>query len=87
MVTRWPTSILQRKTLPPGSFFSFLSTGTIAWDHYVRECKFGILKNSSVVWEFTTEGERPFHCGIVQGKKRVLQGITVCLVSTILGTV
>ena len=24
--------------------------------------------NSSVVWELTTEGERPFHCGIVQGK-------------------
>ena len=25
--------------------------------------------NSSVVWELTTEGERPFHCGIVRGKK------------------
>ena len=24
--------------------------------------------NSSVVWELTTEGERPFHCGIVRGK-------------------
>ena len=42
--------------------------------------------NSSVVWELTTEGERPFHCGIVRGKW-VLQCITVCLVSTILGTV
>ena len=24
--------------------------------------------NSSVVWELATEGERPFHCGIVRGK-------------------
>ena len=43
--------------------------------------------NSSVVWELTSEGERLFYCGIVPRKKRVLQGITVCLVSTILGTV
>ena len=42
--------------------------------------------NSSVVWELTTEGEGPFNCGIVRGKW-VLQGITVCLVSKILGTV
>ena len=42
--------------------------------------------NASVVWKLTTEGERPFHCGIVRGKW-VLQGITVCLLSTILGTV
>ena len=33
--------------------------------------------NSSVVWEMTTEGE--------SGKKCILQGITVCLVSTIVG--
>ena len=25
--------------------------------------------NSSVVWELTTEGERPFHCGIVRLQK------------------
>ena len=24
--------------------------------------------NSSVVWELTAEGERPFHCGIVRGE-------------------
>ena len=41
-----------------------------------------IALNSSVVLELTTEGERPFHRG-----KWILQGITVCLVSTILGTV
>ena len=47
------------------------------YDHYARECNFGILmkkqkqnkKNSSAVWELTTEGERLFHCGIVLGKK------------------
>ena len=42
--------------------------------------------NSSLVWELTTEGERLFHCGIVRGKMSS-SGITVCVVSTILGTV
>ena len=65
--------------------YLYFATGTIACDHYARECEFGILKgknktkkqeksfgcvltkNSSVVWKLTTEGERPFHCGIVRG--------------------
>ena len=96
-----------------GSVLSFLLVILVRsnFDHYPRECEFGILRkkttkkkqtrkifrlcfwlnddahNSSVVWELTSEGERLFYCGIVRRKKRVLQGITVCLVSTILGTV
>ena len=31
--------------------------------------KWGVPLNSSVVWELTTEGERPFHCGIVRLQK------------------
>ena len=95
----------------PQTFFSFLTHVLLArsnFDHYARECDFGIVKkktktkknnknlsfffnlmrsalNSSAVWGMTPEGERLFHCRIV--RKKVLQGITVCLVSTILGTV
>ena len=52
-------------------------------------CVFNQLRSalkSSAVLELTTEGERLFLCGIVRGEKRS-QDITVCLVSTILGTV
>ena len=30
--------------LIPGSFFFSFTTGTIACDHYARDCEFGILK-------------------------------------------
>ena len=32
-------------------------------------------------WVLATEGDRLFQCGIVQGEKKILQGIIVCLVS------
>ena len=89
-ITTWP---------PPPPFLFSLDTCSIDTDHYAN---FRILRKkesvgfafywfrsdliSSVVWELTTKGEKLFHCGIVHGRKN-LHWITVCLVSTILGTV
>ena len=43
--------------------------------------------NSSVDSVLATEGDRLFQCGIVQvGRGGIIQSITVCLVSAVLGT-
>ena len=99
-------------------YFIYLSlfTGTIACDHYARECEFGILKNktkqktktkqkknkknlSTVFWLNEVCPKLLSSLGIdhrrrktiplwnSSGNKWIIQSITVCLVSTILGTV